>query len=72
MTITALKDGRFIEVNDSFLKITGLQCRDEIIGRTVPGLNIWPDASIPAQPDVQNQVTGSGRNLQGIDIRGSA
>ncbi|HLO48679.1 MAG TPA: PAS domain S-box protein [Kamptonema sp.] len=40
MTITAFADGRFIEVNDSFLSLMdyGLE---EVIGNTVANLNIW-------------------------------
>ncbi|MBD0306654.1 MAG: PAS domain S-box protein, partial [Microcoleus sp. T1-bin1] len=40
MIITTFAEGRFIEVNDSFLSITGYAL-EETIGNTVPGLNIW-------------------------------
>ncbi len=40
MTITTFAEGRFIEVNDSFLSITGYSL-EEITCDTVPGLNIW-------------------------------
>lgn len=41
MSISSLKEGRYIEVNDAFLKTTGWQ-RDEVIGRTSSDINIWP------------------------------
>jgi len=40
ITITTLADGRFIEVNDSFLRITGYN-REEVIGRASRELGIW-------------------------------
>ncbi|MBD0342213.1 MAG: PAS domain S-box protein, partial [Microcoleus sp. Co-bin12] len=40
MIITTFGEGRFIEVNDSFLSLTGYAL-EETIGNTVPGLNIW-------------------------------
>jgi len=40
MTITSFADGRFIEVNDSFLRLMDYSL-SEVIGNTVPNLNIW-------------------------------
>jgi PAS domain S-box-containing protein/putative nucleotidyltransferase with HDIG domain len=37
---TAMNDGKIIEVNDSFLSITGYTI-DEAIGKTTLGLNLW-------------------------------
>ncbi|MBP7736817.1 MAG: PAS domain S-box protein [Spirochaetes bacterium] len=42
ITISTVGEGCFIDVNDSFLKITGY-ARDEVIGHTVLELWIWPD-----------------------------
>jgi len=39
MSIRTLKEGRFLEVNDAFLKCLGYE-RDEVIGRTSTELNI--------------------------------
>jgi hypothetical protein len=40
MIITTFAEGRFIEVNDSFLSMTGYAL-EETTCNTVPGLNIW-------------------------------
>jgi len=40
MSITTLKEGRYIEVNDAYLKATGYK-QNEIIGRSVHELGIW-------------------------------
>jgi PAS domain S-box-containing protein len=40
MTITTFAEGQLLEVNDSFLSALGY-FREEIIGHTVPELNIW-------------------------------
>jgi len=41
VTITTLKDGLFLDVNDSFLRITGYS-REEAINHTSIELGIWP------------------------------
>jgi PAS domain S-box-containing protein len=43
VSISTLKDGRYIEVNDSFTQITGYS-REEAIGRTSDELNTWATA----------------------------
>ncbi|WP_449658037.1 sensor histidine kinase [Amazonocrinis nigriterrae] len=40
ITISTLAEGRFLEVNDSFVKLSGYQ-PDEAIGRTAFELNLW-------------------------------
>jgi PAS domain S-box-containing protein len=40
VTITSLKDGRHIEVNESFCQVTGYS-KEEIIGRTAIELDLW-------------------------------
>jgi PAS domain S-box-containing protein len=40
IAITTLKDGRFIEVNDSYTRITGFT-REEVIGHTTSELGHW-------------------------------
>ena len=40
MTIATISDGRYIDVNESFLRITGYR-REEVIGRTSLDIKIW-------------------------------
>ena len=40
VVISSLEEGRYIEVNDAFLKSMGFN-RDEVLGKTVLELNIW-------------------------------
>jgi PAS domain S-box-containing protein len=42
VTISTFKEGRFIEVNDTFLRLTGYT-RDEVIGLTASELQVWID-----------------------------
>lgn len=42
MSIQSLENHRFLDVNDSYLEMTGYT-RDELIGRSVWELNLWPD-----------------------------
>ncbi|MEN6375608.1 MAG: PAS domain S-box protein [Smithella sp.] len=41
-TISTIDEGRFIDVNDSFLRMLGY-AREELIGHTVAELSVWPD-----------------------------
>lgn len=41
-TISRLRDSQFIEVNDSFLEVTGYR-REEVLGRTALQLGLWPN-----------------------------
>lgn len=40
MIISSLVDGRYIDINDAFLRMTGYN-REEIIGHTSSELKIW-------------------------------
>jgi PAS domain S-box-containing protein len=40
IAITSLKDGRYIDVNDSYLSSTGYS-RQEVLGKTSKDINIW-------------------------------
>jgi PAS domain S-box-containing protein len=42
VTITTIDEGRFLDVNDRYLELTGYS-REEIVGRTVLDLGIWAD-----------------------------
>ncbi|MBF2009034.1 MAG: PAS domain S-box protein [Chlorogloeopsis fritschii C42_A2020_084] len=63
ITILKLKDGRYVDVNDAFLQITGFR-REEVISRTPGELNIYknPDDGDRIQSLLQQQ--GFIRNLE--------
>jgi two-component system cell cycle sensor histidine kinase/response regulator CckA len=42
IVITSVDDGRFVEVNDNFLRLTGFT-RPELLGRTSVEAGIWPN-----------------------------
>ncbi len=42
VNITRLVDGRYLDVNDGFLRMMG-HTRDQVIGRTAQELNVWQD-----------------------------
>ncbi len=47
MSISRLSDGKYVEVNEAFERITGLR-RAQVLGRTATEMNIWHD---PRQRD---------------------
>ena len=63
MGITALADGRVIEVNTSFLEMFGFR-RDEVIGRRTSELNLW--VNLGERPAIVQQLAAVGtvRNLE--------
>ncbi|WP_445637536.1 histidine kinase [Nostoc sp. DSM 114161] len=63
ITISTLKEGRFIEVNDTFVKLSGYE-RDEAIGKTSFDLNLWVNASDRLKLIQELQATGVIRNLE--------
>lgn len=54
--ISTIENGKLIEVNDSFLRITGFS-REESIGHTSLELGVWADAEEPAAILRQIQTT---------------
>lgn len=40
-TITEIETGKFLEVNDAFLEVFEFESRDEVIGKTITGLNLY-------------------------------
>jgi two-component system cell cycle sensor histidine kinase/response regulator CckA len=77
ISIATVSEERFIDVNQSFLRVTGYR-RDEVIGRTSLELNIWPrpddrsklfDAlanNIPVRDSEITFHTKSGQERQGL------
>ena len=63
MTLITLEDGRFIEVNQSFLNMSGYE-RDEVVGRTVFDLNLWETVGAREELLQQLQENGSVSNRE--------
>ncbi len=63
ITISTLQEGRYIEVNDSFVQLSGYQ-PSEVIGRTAFELNLWVNASDRTNLLQQLQNQGSIRNQE--------
>jgi two-component system, cell cycle sensor histidine kinase and response regulator CckA len=63
VVISSLKDGRYIEVNDTFLKATGYT-RDEVIGSSSMDLGIWADGKERDHVVELIRTIGSVRNLE--------
>ncbi|MEH2265723.1 sensor histidine kinase [Nostoc sp.] len=63
ITISTLHEGRFIEVNDSFVELAGYE-RDEAIGKTSFELNLWVDDRDRLHLLQELQTTGVVRNLE--------
>ncbi|MEH2275391.1 MAG: PAS domain S-box protein [Nostoc sp.] len=63
ITISTIQEGRFIEVNDSFVELSGYE-RDEAIGKTSFELDIWVDDRDRLKLVQELQDTGVARNLE--------
>ncbi|CAA9568872.1 diguanylate cyclase/phosphodiesterase (GGDEF & EAL domains) with PAS/PAC sensor(s) [uncultured Synechococcales cyanobacterium] len=63
ITISTLTDGRVIEVNDSFLRITGYT-REEVTNRTAAELNIWAKPTERILMEQMLQQQGEVLNLE--------
>ncbi len=60
VAITRLDDGIILEVNEATCRMTGYR-RDEMVGRTVPELNVWADPA--ARESYLGQIQEQGRCL---------
>ncbi|MEH2135690.1 sensor histidine kinase [Nostoc sp.] len=63
ITISTLQAGCFIEINDSFVKLSGYE-RDEVIDKTSFELNLWVDDRDRLNLLQELQSTGVVRNLE--------
>jgi PAS domain S-box-containing protein len=63
ISITSLADGRYIEVNDKFLEITGLH-KAEVIGRTSVEFGFWLDLREREQFFTLLSVNGALKNYE--------
>jgi PAS domain S-box-containing protein len=65
LTVTSALDHRYIDVNETFERITGWR-RDEIIGRTPFDIELWVDASERVQ--IVNRLMAE-RSLRNLELR---
>lgn len=63
LTITALKTGQLIEVNETFVRVTGY-ARDEAIGRTTAELGLWANSGEREEELKKVQKMGEIRDLE--------
>ena len=63
MSISTLKEGRYVEVNDAFVEISGYE-RNEVIGRTNEELDIWV---VPEQRDIIIKQVRENRSIGNIE-----
>src|SRR5687768_4206884 len=63
LTITA--DGRFVDVNDAFVRLHGYG-REEVIGRAVSELNLWVE---PAQRQHALATIAAGSPVRDMEVR---
>ncbi len=63
ITITSAEHGRYIEVNDNFLRLTGYT-RDELIGRAAVELGVWANPKDRQQVVALLQRSGEFRDLE--------
>ncbi|MBD2297647.1 MULTISPECIES: PAS domain S-box protein [Nostocales] len=63
ISISTLKEGRFIEVNDSFMQLSGYE-QNEVIGHTAFDLKIWVNESDRTQLVADLQTKGAISNLE--------
>lgn len=63
ITISTLREGRFVEVNETFLEISGYE-RTEVINHTHSELDLWADPTEREQMVERIQELGIIRNLE--------
>lgn len=63
VTITSLADGKLVEVNDTFVEVTGYS-REEAIGKTTLELGLWSNETDRAEELAYLRQNGHVRNLE--------
>ncbi len=67
MTITAFKDGRFIDVNETFLKTTGFS-KEQVIGKKSNELNLFANINFSEQLKENVLSQGGARDLETVMV----
>jgi len=62
--VSAFPDGRMVEVNEAFLRLTGYK-REEMIGRSGPELDLWNDPEVRTSIIRELLESGSVRDIEG-------
>src|SRR3954471_131019 len=65
MSIQSLNNYRYLDVNDSFLQMTGYR-RPDILGKSSLELNLWPDAT--ARKALLDELR-EGKSLRNVEAR---
>ncbi|HEY0606260.1 MAG TPA: PAS domain S-box protein [Herpetosiphonaceae bacterium] len=65
ISITRLRDGVFLDVNTSFLVLTGY-AREEVIGHTTLELGVWSDQATRAR---MMQLLAEQRSITGLELK---
>jgi len=68
LSISSLKDGKFVDVNDTMLRVLGYR-REEMVGRTPVELNLWEDPADRAAILETLATQGSVKNVE-VRLRG--
>ncbi len=63
MTISSIAEGRYIDVNEAFLRVTGY-AREEVIGHTSLEINFWEKPETRTELVNTLRTAGSVRNLE--------
>jgi PAS domain S-box-containing protein len=65
LTITSLDDGRFVEVNEGFVRLSGY-AREEALGRRPEDLGLWTDPELRAERFARLRM---GKPVPNIEVR---
>jgi len=72
LSLNSMVDGRYIDVNDAFLRLAGFS-RDEVIGRTASELKVWVDPGFPHRLAEALRRDGVARDMEtAVRIRDGA
>lgn len=64
MSISTLKEGRYVEINDAFVEITGY-AKDKVIGHTAEELRVW---HVPDDREFLLKQIGEQRHIRSVEL----